>query len=336
MDNLYAKAREFALAADAQDTIHLRLLLYSLSAELLWRAVLAKINPLLLAGGDGADDRRMAIKALLRGDRGNKAVKSIPTKEVGLRCLDLVDQFDATTHAAFKRLSEARNGDLHSGADPWRFSPSPKWLEDFYLLAQQGTAALAMTLKDFLGDSTAEEAISLLQEREDVLDAKIKEALGLAKQRFAHLEEPERERRSLESQRVADAHALGYFGKACCPACGHIGILQYRSLSFGEPRIEEGSVLQEERRLPIGFSCVVCELRLIGNPTLRHVDLGEIELHLTVSSPFEFFGIDEEAIREHIDPVELLGESDREALEEGRSLQNHYADVEMQRWKDSR
>lgn len=336
-DDLYEKARAFAQEAHMQTQLPLRLLMFSLSVELLARAALAKIHPLLLCGGEKHDDRRNAIIALLNGERGNKNARSIPTVEVMQRFAMLYPEaWDNDTRDAFTHLKDARNMDLHTGDDPWTIISSAKWHEYFYLLARQGTTALGVSLEDFLADEVTT-ANEYLQAREAGIETNIKEVLGRAKGRFDKATPEQKESLLGAAARKIEQILRDAPGDTrACPVCSHTGVLFSKILSASPPRIEDGAIFQDERRLPIRFICPVCELNLEGNPMLRHVGLGEIDLHPTEVSPFEFLGISGEMIREHVDPVDLLSSDDREALREGHSIRQAYEDIEYQAWKDRR
>jgi len=134
MQTLYNKSRLFIERAHEQPVnSHLFAFWASLALELLCRAALAKIHPVLLA-----DPREDGSILFAFGVQPAKPPKSIVTKAIVVRCTRLVTGFTEEMAAHCALMADRRNAELHSGAVGFDNFDNSAWLPGTYEVINMG------------------------------------------------------------------------------------------------------------------------------------------------------------------------------------------------------
>jgi rubredoxin len=301
-ESLYAKARLYIRRAQ-DEPIDSALFGFwtSLSLELLCRAALAKIHPVLLADPTNEGNIQYAF-----GINPKSNPKSVQAKAVFARCSVFIDGFTDKMSAHCLIMADRRNAELHSGAAAFEVSDNSAWLPATYEVMAILLKNIGTDFADFLGEH-AHTANRMLQKRRESIKKEVRDRISAARNFFAALTEPEKTTRT-EQLRAPIAKWLkeNSLRRECvCPACKSKGIMTGESLNRSPVRIDEeqGTITREVRVLPNTFKCPMCRLGLSGFQELNEAGLGAIYTVTVEEDPIEFFGIVPE---EHVDVQELI------------------------------
>jgi hypothetical protein len=268
----------------------------SLSLELLARAALAKIHPVLLADPLTEGNIHYAF-----GINPKTNPKSIAAKAVFARCSVFIKGFTDEMSGHCLLLADRRNKELHSGEASFEAVDASTWLPQTYDVFETLLQSLRVSLEDFFGGEHAAVANGMLKDRRDHILKEVKERITLAKREFEKLGGAEKTERIEKTQAALKAWTPGALRKTCnCPACGFSGAISGEALNRGPIKVneDEGTLSREVRALPNAFRCPTCGLRLDGYQELLQAGLGKPFVSPEEEDPIEFFGIIPE---EHID-----------------------------------
>jgi hypothetical protein len=302
---LYDKARLYMSRAHEQP-VDSQLFAFwaSLSLELLCRAALAKVHPVLLA-----DPREDGNLLYAFGVQPAKPPRSIVTKAIVIRCTALVDGFteEMATHCAL--MADRRNAELHSGVVGFDAFDNAAWLPATYEVINVLLKHLGVSFVEFLGEEHAATAVEMLRDRRAAIKKEVLDRIQAAKAVYRELPTEERLRREARwsERREEVLKANSAHRETKCPACGSSAIMSGNRVSRGPVRIDESSnkIEREVRILPTTFRCPHCQLKLDGFQEMRQAGLGTVYTVIEEEDPVEFFGIDPS---EYIDPDEFLRE----------------------------
>jgi len=302
-DALYGKARLYIQRAHDEPVASALFGFWtSLGLELLCRAALAHIHPVLLADPTSEGNIHYVF-----GINPKTNPKSIQAKTVSARCSVFIDGFtdDMSTHCLI--MADRRNSELHSGAAAFENADNSLWLPATYEVFEILLRHLGKDFVDFLGKNHAQTADAILSDRRAGRKKEVQDKLAAARKLFAQLDNDEKLRRADQSKGPIDLWLKGNaLRRACsCPACKGNAVMSGESLSRSPPRIseEEGTITREVRALPNNLACPFCRLTLKGFQELNEAGLGAIYTVTEEEDPIEFFGIVPE---EYVDVEELI------------------------------
>jgi hypothetical protein len=262
----------------------------TLSLEMLARAALSHIHPVLLASSNDRDCMNL-LYALNQTDKLASPLtpRSIDISEVFSRCEQLIPEFVKEHQKFCNGLLGMRNEELHSGGTPFNDLDVQKWLPRFYECCTVLLAALGKTLEDLVGKEEAQAGRKMI---EAVNDQAAKEVVGEIKA-FAKVWEskPEKERKaasalSESTARRSDGHVVK------CPACESKALLQGEIISSLPPEIGDDAIITREVILPTLFICSACGLRVQGHNRLHAAGLSSTFTKTAVHDPIEYYGIE--------------------------------------------
>jgi hypothetical protein len=257
-----------------------------LALEFLGRATLAKVHPALLADPREGDNILYAC-----GYGQPKQPHSIPAQTVFRRCEAIVEDFLKKDMEKCIWLAGLRNDELHTGAPAFLDLSTQLWLADFYRISEKLLKFQGSRLEDFLGPQEAKAAREMIAVAEQEIVSRAKEKIGRAKHDFALKESEERAVLIKEGEARVRGDWETTHRKVACPACTTTGLIIGEAVREGEPRLQEGKIIQETVYLPVRFLCFACGLHLEGHAELHTGGLGgqftgEVELE-----PGEFHGL---------------------------------------------
>ncbi len=240
--------------------------------ELLAKAALAKLSPLLVA--DPVDDgKSLLIAAGVLSEAGS--FKSIPAKGLFSRCARAFPPFNAQEAGL---IAHNRNEHLHSAVLPFAAIPEDKWWQRYWAQAVLLVSAQDRTLEDLVGHTRLAEIERVLAEAQDTLMSRLAALIGRAQQRLALTAAGEISAAvAKELATATSAHiSLTYETPQECPACGGAGSLageygQEGSTSYDE----DGYAYQDVSVYAEMFTCVRCGLVLDGPEFLAAAGLPE-------------------------------------------------------------
>jgi hypothetical protein len=316
-DALYAKAQNFAARAHNEEiSSPLFGFWMSLSLELLARAALSKIHPVLLA--DPRDHENIYYSF---GKNPKGQVKSVHAKTVFARCSVFIDGFTDEMMKHCLIIADKRNAEIHSGEAPFENLDNSIWLPATYEAMEVLLRHLGRTFRDFLGTSYEKQATEMLRDRKDTLIKEVSDRISSHRREFMKLKEDER----TEKKSAGAAHVKRWLQegrlrqRVPCPACGSDAVKGGETLSRGPARIDElsATITREVRVLPNRFRCPSCNLKLVGFPEMQQAGLGTVYTILEDEDPIEFFGIVPE---DYVDVDELI----RERIGDYREIEDGY------------
>jgi hypothetical protein len=276
----------------------------SLCAELLARAALAKIHPVLLADPTSEGNIHYVF-----GINPKTNPKSVHAKTVFARCSIFVDKFTDNMSGHCLLLADRRNKELHGGEAAFEAIDPSSWLPKTYEVFDVLLIHVGVSFDDFLGVEHGAIALSMLKDRRDHIEKDVKDRISNSKKVFDALPGEEKSDRATKIEAALKAWQVkNPLGQAVdCPACGFAGALHGESLNRGPVRVSEdyGTLVREVRVLPTKFRCGVCKLNLDGYQELLHANLGKVFVNSEHEDPIEFFGIDPE---EHVDIEKIVNE----------------------------
>src|SRR3984885_12705412 len=173
-DSLYGKAKLYAQRAH-DESVDSALFGFwmSLSLELLARAALAQIHPVLLADPKEPDNIQYAFGIIPKN-----VPKSIPAKALFARCSVFVKGFTDKMSGHCLIMADRRNSELHSGAAAFEGIDNSKWLPATYEATEALLNHLRRGFTDFLGDEHGRVAIEALKDRRDTIKKEVQDKLS--------------------------------------------------------------------------------------------------------------------------------------------------------------
>lgn len=239
--------------------------------ELLGKAALAKVNPLLIA--DPSDDGKSLLIAA-GVSRDVSGFKSIPAKGVFSRCARAFPPFNATEAA---RIAVNRNEELHSGSLPFSDLPEEAWWQRFWAQAVLLVHAQDETLESFVGPKRVPSIESQLAKNAENLTLRVQSLIQRAVQRYELLTSSQLTAKVAAELAATTSIGLDHMTIAECPACRERGFLygDYVADSDVEYDYEEGVAWEHLSVYSEIFSCDHCGLLLEGQEFVRVAGLPE-------------------------------------------------------------
>lgn len=242
----------------------------SLALELIARAALAKVSPILLA--DTSEWAQLYF-ALGHTPTAQRFVpRSIAISEVLNRLQAINADFDKELRDFCSSHTGMRNAELHSADMPFEDLKASTWLWKFYRSCEVLLAPLKVDLNSLLG---ADDAAFARRQIDAAKDEAAKAVLGTIKS-FKEVwnAKPAAERKKLtEKARAWASRQDGHIVQ--CPACTGDAILNGDPI--GAPRKTlngDDMIVETQAMAPSRFQCVACGLKMSGLSQLSAADLG--------------------------------------------------------------
>lgn len=268
---LLAKAQKYAeeMLSHARDDW--RFVFWStLTLELLARAALAHVSPVLLAE---PKDWSNAYFSLGHNPKRAKFVpKSIDMLEVLKRLHEVVPGFTPELFGIAVLHIDRRNEELHSGGSPLEGLGTSRWLADFYRACQVLLESMDESLEDLLGDDEGRFAIDLVAAAKDESALAVNKNVQAHKLVWSEKAALERETLKLQAQTWATKHD-GH--RVLCPACDSNALIAGAAVAAPKKHIDGDNIIEAQQFLPARFECVACGLKISGLPQLIAAGLGD-------------------------------------------------------------
>lgn len=307
-DSLYSKAKLYAQRAH-DEPIESALFGFwmSLSLELMARAALASIHPVLLADPKEPDNIQYAF-----GITPKNAPKSIVAKALFSRCSIFIPGFTdgMTVHCLI--MADRRNTELHSGAAAFEGIDNSAWLPATYEVIEVLLKHLHHDFMEFLGADHGNFATELLRDRRDSIKKEVLQKISEAKKTYSMKSQEWKADRAEKARNAIDTWIrVSKLRKECeCPSCGMQAVMSGESIGRSPVRIDEitNTIIREARVLPNALRCMFCDLSLQGYQQIKAAGLGAVYTVEEEEDPIKFFGIIpeeyvdvERLIRDHFD-----------------------------------
>jgi hypothetical protein len=256
----------------------------ALGLELLARAALANISPVLLAD---PQNWRNTMHALGRAPTTKKFTPaSIGTKEVLARLSELLPGFNQEVAGFCSKHVERRNAELHSGEVVFTGLGTAEWLPRFYRATNILLESMGKRLQDFFPDhaKALEMIASLDDEAAKAVDQDIKAHATV----WSNKLDSERNEATLQAVAWATRHT-GH--RVSCPSCTSNAILHGSASGPVSTTVGDDEVVQRQTMLPSAFECIACGLKIVGFSKLSACGLGDAFSAKTTYTAAEFFDL---------------------------------------------
>lgn len=282
-ESLFTKARFYVELMETHTANEWQFGFWSaLSLELLARAALAHISPVLLA--DNASWRNLAY-ALGESPTAKKfSPKSLPTREVFSRLAELVPGFNNEIHSFCANHTERRNSELHSGELSFAHLGTSEWLPQFYFACEEILKSMDKELKDLF--STPAEAKQIIDSLKDSAANEVTKDINAHKQVWSNKDNSEQSEASQQAMAWATRKA-GH--RVSCPSCNSQALLQGNPSGAVATKVRKDEVIQRQTLLPSSFECIACGLRITGFSKLSAGGLGNAFTKESTYTAADFF-----------------------------------------------
>ncbi|WP_020565896.1 hypothetical protein [Methylosarcina fibrata] len=284
-DTLLAKAQLYIEQMNSTVADEWKYGLWSaLSLELLARAALAHISPVLLAD---AQNWRNIMHALGKAPTAKKFTPtSIGTKEVLVRLNELLPDFNQEVAGFCSKHVERRNAELHSGEIVFTGLGTAEWLPKFYRSCKILLESMGKQLADFVSDP--ERALEMIASLNDAAAKAVDQDIKAHATVWSNKLEEERKSATLQATAWATRHA-GH--RVSCPSCASPAILHGNPSGPVSTRVGDDEVIQRQTMLPSAFECIACGLKISGYSKLSACGLGDAFSSTTTYTAAEFFDL---------------------------------------------
>ena len=252
-DSLFQKSKIYidrALGVDRESSLFP--FWCSLTLELLGRATLSKVHPVLIA--DPREGANIMHACGFPPSKGHP--KTIGAKTIFLRINKIIPEFTNKEERFCYSFIEKRNEELHTGTPVFENFNTGEWLAHFYSVIKILLEHQDKTLVDFIGEQEAETATQMIEAYNVELVSTVKERIKTYKKVFDDLEDEAR-KEAIEKSEQKKLEFIIKSGKADnsknleCPCCGNQGILCGSYISTSAPVADEDGITEHQNVLSI-------------------------------------------------------------------------------------
>lgn len=272
----------------------------ALALELLAKAALARVSPLLIAEPNEEGTNLLIATGLVKGDARFTSVRA---KTLMARCHKAFKPFD---QSEAMKIINGRNEYLHSSGAGFMAIPPQAWWPRYWAQAAILVTALDRDLDELVGSHREPVVVKYLEQNAKNIEQRVEALLERAKQRRRQWLDgtlPAKVAAEWKTGQYLSA-TLDHSVAADCPACGSTGLLEGDELVNEEINYPSALSLTEDGdqwgdgsvTLSIAadhFSCPGCQLVLNGYELLKQVGLnivfdvqGDIDEYIRAESEY--------------------------------------------------
>lgn len=235
----------------------------TLTLELLAKAALSKINPLLVA--DPTDDGKSQLIAA-GVTQSASGFKSVAAKALFSRCNKVFPQFNDTEA---QRLAISRNEYLHSALSPFEARAEDSWWERYWSLAVVLVTGQDRELRELVGPDSLQRVEGYLARNGKNTETRASALVDRARQRMKLIEAGSVSIKVNATFSGSTSYLQEYSGLAVCPACGASGEVsgdyeENSELTYDYGDEDEVWATEYVTVQSDNFSCHRCNLLLEG------------------------------------------------------------------------
>lgn len=266
-ESLYLKAKLFLNLAMDQDerSFDEQALWASMALELMGKAALSRVSPLLIADPVEGGSNLLVAAGLVDGE---PQFVSIGAKTVYTRCGRVFRPF--SEQEALK-ISRARNGYVHGGIPTFTAIPPDAWWPRYWSLAVVLINALELDVEDVVGAQRAAVVERHLARNKQNIKHRTEVLIERARLRLAQHEAGSLPARvaGLWTPGIARSANMTYSERAECPACAELGeiegdVVENTDVQWDGDEGESYDVTVTLTVLAEYFNCSSCGLTLDG------------------------------------------------------------------------
>jgi hypothetical protein len=265
---LWLKARLFinhAMDGDEPRGFDERALWASLALEMLGKAALARVNPLLIAAPNEEGTHLLAASGLVAGDG---PVMTVQASTIFKRCARAFRPFSASEAIA---IGNNRNAYLHSGVASFTPVPETAFWPAFWSQAVILVLAQDRVIEEFVGADRVDQVETHLARNRQHVQQRVEALLGRARQQLELIASGNApERIAAAFRRDSDLRAsLLHSTEVACPACGANATLEGdleagHEMTYEQVAEDDFEVYVDVRVWSDYLSCQHCRLVLDG------------------------------------------------------------------------
>lgn len=257
----------------------------ALSLELLARATLAHISPILLVRAHKWENLLFAL-----GKRDIAvAPMAITTGEVIQRLNALVPKLRGDSLKAIQQIIDLRNSELHSGNPAFISEYGSQSLQSkFYFACAKLLESMGRQVSDVFPNPRAiEQAVNSFQ---DAAAQSVLRDIDAFRVKWSQKPKEQQERLVTKAKEWAspeDGHVV------CCPSCNSHSLLQGDAITPSRIEVvkDANNIIVRNTVLPTSFECIACGLKIAGYSRLSACKLGSEFTRKTVHSASDYFGL---------------------------------------------
>jgi hypothetical protein len=289
-DALLCKAQRYSSIMLAQDRNDWQFGFWSaLTLEMLAKAILANVSPVLIADGKDWNNTYFAIGH--QPSASKFSPKSVNITEVLRRLETIQPEFTREMLNFSIAHINRRNSELHSGDLPFDGLGTSTWLSMYYLTCKTLLAVVEERLELLFGDSEKDFAEALIDSLQDEAAKAGKKTIAAHKTVWENKDGQEQEKLSKQAEILA-ARQIGH--RVQCPSCNNVALLHGTAVGAPSIAIDEDMIVERQSMLPSNFECTACGLKISGYSKLNACGLGDTFTSTTRYDAAEYFGIEPE------------------------------------------
>lgn len=296
---LLGKARLYSERMHSTEPNRAEYALWSaIALELLARAALANVSPVLLADEKNWRNISYALGETTTAKKFNPT--SIGIKEVFARLSELDPRVTQEIINFCASHLDRRNSEVHTGELAFFRYDSSVWLPKFYQASEVLLSSVGERAETFFANAG---------QIRDLIDSLSDQAAQSVRQDIAAYAKVWKDKAELERERLAQqagTWATRHNGhRVTCPACGCPALVSGTPTGTVITSVIDDEIEQKQSHIPSSFECIACGLRISGFSKLAACSLGNA---FTATSRFDasqFFGLfTEEDIESAVDEAE--------------------------------
>lgn len=267
----------------------------AITLELLARAALSNISPILLA-----DEKNWRNLSYAIGE--NTTAKKFTPSSIGIKeVISRLADYDSKNTLEIQNFCalhfDKRNSEFHSGEMAFIEYESSSWLPRFYQAAEVFLNKAGSNIENFFPEPN--HVKSLIDSLSDKAAESVKGNIEAYKRVWQDKAQSEQE---LESKK-AEVWATRQTGhRVACPACKCVALVQGTPTGPVQTKISDDEIQQKQNHIPSSFECIACGLKIVGFSKLVACQLGNTFTSTSSTAPSDFFGLyTEEEIETAVD-----------------------------------
>ena len=255
----------------------------TLGLELLARAALAHISPILVADNKSWQNLRYALGQNPTAKKFSPS--SLNTKEVLNRLHELLPAFNDDFNFCLEHI-ERRNSEIHSGKLAFASLGTSKWLPKFYSACNMLLESMDKKLEELV--SNPEKAQEMIDSLKDDAAKAVRKNIEAYKQVWLNKNNKERIKGSRQARNWATLHA-GH--RVVCPSCDSNALVKGTPSGPVTTNLDGDNIIQRQTQWPSSFECIACGLRISGLSKLSACGLGDAITAKSTYTSAEFFDL---------------------------------------------
>lgn len=282
-DSLFLKARLYLEQMEANTADEWQFGLWSaLSLELLCRAALSHVSPILLA--DSKNWRNLTYALGNEPTIKKFSPTSISTSEAISRLSEVIPGITEEIADFCLLHTQKRNIELHTGEAIFAASGTSKWLPKFYQSCKVLLESMGKGLSDFIADY--QQAESMINSLKDATAQSVQQDIKAHAKVWSNKSDDQKQELVLQAT-IWATRQTGH--RVQCPSCSSPSLLQGSPSGSVSTKIDADKVIQKQSMLPATFECIACGLKILGFSKLVACELGDAFTSTTTYSAAEFF-----------------------------------------------